>query len=87
VKQPDLPRRFRVPALPFVATVGMLAAATGITLGLMPPAQFKEGAPGVYTLLLLAGVVLLALPPQFIYQFRRATWRKSAPNDGVAQEE
>lgn len=67
VKQPDLPRQFRVPALPLVATVGMLA---GIGIG-FPPAQFKEGPPVTYALLLIWGVALLALPPQIIYQFRR----------------
>lgn len=76
VKQPDLPRQFRVPALPLVATVGMLAALAGIGIGLIPPAQFKEGAPVTYAILLTAGVVLLALPPQLIYQFRRPGWRQ-----------
>ena len=76
VKQPDLPRQFRVPALPLVATVGMLAALAGIGIGLIPPAQFKEGPPLVYTLLLLAGVALLALPPQLIYLLRRPGWRQ-----------
>lgn len=71
VKQPELARPFRVPALPLVAVVGILAAGAGIVIGLVPPAQFKEGPPMTYAILLIAGVALLALPPQLIYQFRR----------------
>lgn len=60
VKQPDAPRLFRVPALPLVASVGMIAAVAGIVIGLIPPAKFKEGPPTLYALLLIAGVALLA---------------------------
>ncbi len=77
-KQPDLPRPFRVPLLPLVVVVGILAAGAGIVIGLVPPAQFKEGPPLTYALLLTAGVALLALPPQIIYQLRRPSWRDAA---------
>ena len=63
---------------PLVAVVGILAAGAGIVIGLAPPAQFKEGPPMTYAILLIAGVALLALPPQLSYQFRRPQWRKPA---------
>ena len=75
-KQPDLVRPFRVPWLPLVAIVGILAAVAGILIGLMPPSQFKEGPPMTYAILLIAGVAILALPPQIIYQLRKPGWRK-----------
>jgi len=75
VKQPDLPRQFRVPLLPLVASIGILASIAGIAIGLVPPSQFKEGPPVTYALLLIVGVALLALPPQIIYQLRRSQWR------------
>jgi putative glutamate/gamma-aminobutyrate antiporter len=78
IKQPDLPRQFRVPLLPLVASVGILASITGIAIGLVPPAQFKEGPPVTYALVLIGGVALLALPPQIIYQLRRPSWRDAA---------
>lgn len=86
VKQPELARPFRVPALPLVAVVGILAAGAGIAIGLVPPAQFKEGPPTTYAILLLAGVALLALPPQLIYQFRRPGWRQQAAPDADPPE-
>ena len=73
--EPDAPRPFKTPALPLVAGVGILASCAGIGIGLIPPAQFKEGPPLTYALLLAAGILLLALPPQIIYQLRRPSWR------------
>mgnify|MGYP001448668391 CR=1 FL=1 len=72
--QPHVPRPFRTPALPLVALVGALAAAAVIVIGLTPPAQFSEGSRGTYAAMLIAGVVVLAAPPQFIYWRRRPEW-------------
>jgi amino acid transporter len=75
VKQPDLPRPFRAPVLPLVASVGMLAAVTGIVIGLVPPSQLGERTSHVvYALGILAGVLVLAVPPQIIYRLRRRAW-------------
>jgi amino acid transporter len=82
VSRPELARPFRVPWLPLVAAIGMLAAATGIVIGLAPPAQFKEGPPVTYAILLVAGVALLA---QIIYQVRRPAWRSSTARHDPAQ--
>lgn len=76
--RPDVVRPFRVPAMPLVAAIGALAAAAAIFIGLVPPSQFRESSPVVYALILVGGVLLLALPPQIIYQFRRAEWRDPA---------
>jgi glutamate:GABA antiporter len=61
-----------------VASVGMLAAAAGIVIGLVPPSQFSQGSPVLYVVGLAAGVLILAVPPQIIYQLRRPAWRDSA---------
>ena len=74
-KEPDAPRPFRTPALPLVAGAGALAAVAGILIGLIPPAQLNEGSHLLYTVGLIVGVLLLAVPPQIIYQLRRPTWR------------
>ena len=77
-KRPNVVRPFRVPLLPLVALIGALAAAAAIVIGLTPPAQFNEGSPVTYALMLIGGVALLAVPPQLIYRFRRKEWRDEA---------
>jgi amino acid transporter len=73
--QPDLERPIRIPALPAIAVVGMVAALSAIVLGLTPPAGFSSTSPAVYALIVGAGVIVLAVPPQIIYRLRRASWR------------
>ena len=77
-KEPDAPRPFKTPLLPLVAGVGALAALAGIGIGLIPPSQLDEGSHVVYTLGLIAGVLLLAVPPQIIYRLRRPAWRAAS---------
>ena len=73
--RPDVPRSFRVPWMPLVATVGVMAAAGAITIGFIPPSQLGSSvSPATYALGILAGVLILAIPPQVIYHFRRPTW-------------
>jgi putative glutamate/gamma-aminobutyrate antiporter len=74
ITQPNVTRPFKVPAMPLVATVGALASAGAILIGLVPPSQFKESSPIVYAGLLIAGVLILAVPPQIIYRLRRPEW-------------
>lgn len=78
-RRPDVPRAFRAPALPLVATVGILAALAAIAIALVPPAQFGDSSPVVYAAILLGGVLVLGLPPQVIYHFRRPAWRDASP--------
>lgn len=72
--RPDAKRLFKVPAMGLVATVGALAAAAAIFIGLIPPSQFKEASPLVYGGLLALGVLVLAIPPQIIYWKRSPKW-------------
>ena len=73
--RPDVPRSFRVPWMPLVATVGVMAAAGAITIGFIPPSQLGSSvSPATYALGIFAGVQILAIPSQVIYHFRRPTW-------------
>ncbi len=73
--QPDVARAFRVPAMPLVVAVGVLSAVGAIAIGFIPPAQLGSTAsPLVHGLGLLLGIVILAIPPQIIYHFRRPGW-------------
>ena len=73
--RPDLRRPIRIPALPVVATVGGLAAIAAIVLGLSPPSGFTSIPSGAYAGIIAVSVIVLALPPQIIYRYRRDAWK------------
>ena len=81
--QPDRERPIKIRGLPAIAGVGMVAAVSAIVLGLTPPAGFSSTSPTVYALIVAAGVIVLAVPPQIIYRMRRPSWSDDArPPDG-----
>lgn len=74
-KRPDVPRAFRVPGMTLVAALGVFAAVSAIAIGFIPPSQLGSSVPpAAYALGILAGVLILAIPPQIIYHFRRPNW-------------
>ena len=77
--QPDLERPIKIRGLPAIAVVGMIAAVAAIVLGLTPPAGFTSTSPTVYGVIVAAGVIILAVPPQIIYRLRRPSWSDDAP--------
>jgi amino acid transporter len=72
--QPDLERPIKIPGLPVIAVIGIISAVSAIILGLTPPAGFSDASAGTYAAIIGAGVIILAIPPQFIYRFRRPEW-------------
>jgi len=72
--QPDVERPIRITGLPVIATIGILAALSAIVLGLTPPAGFSALAAGPYAAIIAGGVVVLAIPAQLLYRFRRPAW-------------
>ena len=79
--QPDVPRPIRIKGLPVIAAVGILAAVSAIVLGLTPPAGYSSLSSGTYAAIVAAGVIILALPPQLIYRFRRPDWDTQTEGD------
>lgn len=77
--RPDAPRTFRVPAIGLFATVGCLAAIAAIVLAFIPPAQFGNAPVIRYVLVLLAGVLVLGLSGQIVFQFRKPGWKEGLP--------
>ncbi len=74
-KRPEVERGFRVPALPIVGAIGALAAGAAIVIGFVPPSQFGGIPPLEYAGIIVAGVLVLGVPPQIIYRLRRDSWR------------
>jgi amino acid transporter len=72
--QPDVERPIRIAGLPIIAVVGILAALSAIVLGLTPPAGFSALAAGPYAAIIAGGVVVLAIPAQLLYMFRKPEW-------------
>jgi hypothetical protein len=70
--------------MPLVAMIGALAAVGAIAIGFVPPSQLGAGtSPALYAIGILAGVLILAVPPQIIYHFHRPAW---APEKDIMTE-
>src|SRR6187431_1832792 len=72
--QPDRERPIKIPYLPVIAGVGILAAVSAIVLGLTPPAGYSSLSAGTYGAIIATGVIVLAIPPQVIHRFRKPSW-------------
>jgi amino acid transporter len=76
--QPDVERPIRIAGLPVIASIGILSALSAIVLGLTPPAGYSNRSATTYAAIVGIGVIVLAIPPQFIYRFRRPEWATEA---------
>jgi glutamate:GABA antiporter len=77
-REPDRERPIKIRGLPAIAIVGILSCLAAIVLGLTPPSGYSSTSHAEYALIVAGGVIILSIPPQIIYRFRRASW-KSAP--------
>lgn len=82
--QPDRERPIKIKGLPVIASIGILSALSAIILGLTPPAGFSDMSAPAYAALIAAGVVILAIPPQFIYRLRKPSWSGETPTTTAA---
>jgi peptidoglycan/LPS O-acetylase OafA/YrhL len=75
--RPTVVRGFRAPVLLLLVVVGIIAALSAMAIAFVPPAQLgNDTNPATYALMLLLGVLVMALPAQFIYKFRKESWVK-----------
>ena len=83
--RPTVVRGFRAPALLLLVVVGILASFSAMAIAFVPPAQLGGSTnPATYAAMLLLGVLVMALPAQSIYTFRKPAWAK--PEHIVAPE-
>ncbi len=85
--QPHAERPIRIPGLPVIACVGIVSALSAIVLGLTPPAGFSDIPAGTYAAIIASGVVILAIPPQFIYRFRKPHWASESETAAIVELE
>ena len=85
--QPDVQRPIRIRGLPVIAGVGILAALSAIVLGLTPPAGYTAVPAGLYAVIIAVGVVVLAVPAQLLYHFRRPEWASIDEAEVIAESE
>ena len=78
MRSPNRERPIRIRGLYLIAAVGTVSALSAIVLGLTPPSGYSSTPWGIYAAIILGGVVVLAIPPQIIYRFRRAEWSTDA---------
>lgn len=71
--QPDQKRGFKVPAMTFIASLGVIASVLAFIIGFFQP----EGAhlnPFFYAGILLLGIILLGSGPFFIEKYKKPEW-------------
>jgi amino acid transporter len=85
--QPDVERPIRIRGLTVVACIGILASLSAIILGLTPPAGYTAVPAGLYGVIIAVGVVVLALPAQFLHHFRRPEWASIDEAEVIAESE
>lgn len=83
--QPDLPRGYRAPCLHALSVIGMLSSLAAFAIGFVPPRAESMPLSGLaYFGLLAGGLVLAALPPFLFYRWRRPEWEEITPAEAEA---
>lgn len=85
--QPDRERPIKIKGLPVIASIGILSAISAIVLGLTPPAGFSNVSPPTYAAIIGTGVIVLAIPPQFIHHFRKPSWSSESEDAAIVELE
>ncbi len=85
--EPKVHRDFRIPfgknlGMNIVAGVGLVACASGLIVGFLPPSFLKITDPVGYILELLITILIVCAIPLSIYYFRRPSW-DTDPEDKV----
>jgi amino acid transporter len=73
--QPDRPRGYVAPALPFWCALGFIASLCAIAIGFVPPSQFGDGSPWLYAAIVGGGILVLGLViPVLLLWARKPSW-------------
>lgn len=84
--QPNVVRAYRIPGgnwgIWLTGIFGIVACIATIAIGFFPPAQIQIGKVMTYEIILVAGTLLLCLPPLFFYALKKPHWGKF-PNNAI----
>jgi putative glutamate/gamma-aminobutyrate antiporter len=76
--KPHIPRAYKIPyphrGIWIVSIVGMIASLFAIFIGFFPPSQLNVGSLLFYDGFLIVGMIVMAVIPLIIYQFRKPHW-------------
>lgn len=82
ITQPDVPRAFKIPGgltgVWLVGGVGFAACMFTMLVSLFPPGNSGFPVAG-YMLVMIAGTLLLALPPLVFMRLKKPSWRAAPP--------
>jgi len=70
---PEVKRGFRVPCITLVGIVGIIASIAAFFIGFVEPTGMGL-RQGMYSLILIVGIVVLGIWPLIIYHFRKPEW-------------
>jgi glutamate:GABA antiporter len=74
--QPDRARGYRAPALGLLTVVGVVSSLAAFVFGFIPPSQLGASNPVLYTVLLIAGILVVGIaPPYLMHRFRKPEWK------------
>ncbi len=83
--RPDVPRAYKIPGKNFgiwlVAGLGFISSLFAFIIGFFPPAQLKTGNPLTYILILLAGIIILMVPPFLFIAFKKPGWKPKSDDE------
>lgn len=71
--EPDIKRGFRVPALRFVASLGVIASVLAFIIGFFQPSG-ETMNPFFYAGILLIGIIILGSGPFILHEFKKPEW-------------
>ena len=85
--QPDVERPIRIRASRSSPCVGIARRAVGHRPGADPAGRVHGRAGGLYAAIIVVGVVVLAIPAQLLYHFRRPEWASIDEAEVIAEAE
>ncbi len=74
--EPDRPRSYRAPALGLLCLLGTGSSVAALVIGFIPPAQFGHSNALTYSVLILAGILVVGVaPPLLMDRLRKPGWK------------
>ncbi len=73
--QPNVKRDYKVPMLPLIGGIGLVASVVAFFVGYIPPSQLTVGTPTFYVGFLIVGAIILGGAPFLIYALRKPSWK------------